>query len=518
MVLELPRASAASVGTGGRRRGVRLPDAGDVPQVRGTRDPGLRVPDFARFAGGLGDIGAGLSDLGAGMRVAADRQQKRHDFNKTTSGLLDVEDSAMDLFLESQRKADNGQAPINQSGFLKGFDARLDALAEKAVTGLDGVSEEAVERFRLNVRETLQGISDSAGRLVLQASNEEADENVHRIISRGAAQADRDPDFVDSILAQVKDRLGEDNPKARQDIILASIRGLVRAKRFLDAELLLTSGKYDDDLTRAQRASAQAMIDAGDRQAVADAEKAEADAEKALKEKRGFRAAELTDGIIEGTVKDPDLDRALRNREIDGKQFIAARKLLKAEEQESALEDNQHLVLDFTQRLEEGALTTAEVIGAFADKQITRATMDRFRNEIDASPDDFRTKEQRRMLADNVGGVSGLGAILGEDATRRVNDAMQEYNERTRGPDKEDSLKVRLDIESRAAAPRTLETLFRPRFMVGPKGAAANKETMDVRETRKATAKALREGKITPAQAAREARLIKDIEAARQRQ
>lgn len=513
MVLELPRASAASVGTGGRRRGIRLATAGDVPQVRIASDPGLRVPDFARFAGGLGDIGAGLSDLGAGLQRAAEKQQKRHDFNKTTKGLLDLEDRAMDLFLESQRKDDSGQAPINQPGFLKDFEGQLKALGEKAAAGLDGVSEESVEKFTLDVQQTLQGIGDSAGRLALQASNEEAEENVDRIISRASAQSERDPDFVDSILAQVKDRLGEENPKARQDIILASIRGLVRAERFLDAKLLLDSGKYDDDLTRAQRASAEAMIESGERQAVADAEKAERDVEKALKEARGIRAAEITDGVIEGTVKDADLDAALENREIDGKQFIAARKLLKAQEKESALEDDPHVVLDFTQKVELGTLTTAEVIGAFADRQLTRATMDRFRGEIDKGPDDFRTKEERRLLRENVGGVSGLGAILGEKATRKVNDAVQEFNERTRGPDKEDPFAVRQDIESRAAEPRSLESFFRPRFMVGD-----DKETMDMTKTRKATLKALREEKITPAQAAREVRLIKDIEAARKRE
>lgn len=259
---------------------------------------------------------------------------------------------------------------------------------------------------------------------------------------------------------------------------------------------------------------------AAERQALADEsralrlqDRAERLAEKALKEARDVRAAELTDGILEGAATDADLDAALADRSINGSQFIAARKLLEAEEKESAVDDDPNTVLEFTQQIEVGTLTADQVIDAYANKLLKRETMDRFRNEIDAGPDDFRTKEERRILVENVGGVSGLGAILGEKATRKVNDARQEFNDRVRGPDKEDPRAVRLDIESRAAEPRTLESLFRPRFMVGE-----TKETMDVRETRKATARALRAGKITPAQAAREIQLIKDIEAARPKQ
>ena len=78
MAFTLPRASAASVGTGGRRRGIRLATAGDVPQVRVASDPGLRVsPDAfgAGVAGGIEDIGFGLSDLGVGLQRAAEKQQ-----------------------------------------------------------------------------------------------------------------------------------------------------------------------------------------------------------------------------------------------------------------------------------------------------------------------------------------------------------------------------------------------------------------------------------------------------------
>ena len=88
MAIQLPRAGAGSVGTGGRRRGARLPDAGDVPQVRVASDPGVQVPDFTQFAGGLGDVGAVAFDIGQRMQgrqegIARDRDDTA--FSETLS-------------------------------------------------------------------------------------------------------------------------------------------------------------------------------------------------------------------------------------------------------------------------------------------------------------------------------------------------------------------------------------------------------------------------------------------------
>lgn len=91
MAIQLPRAGAGSVGTGGRRRGGRLPDAGDVPQVRVASDPGLQVPDLAQFAGGIGDVGAATFDIGQRMQgrqegIARDRDDTA--FSETLSTTL----------------------------------------------------------------------------------------------------------------------------------------------------------------------------------------------------------------------------------------------------------------------------------------------------------------------------------------------------------------------------------------------------------------------------------------------
>ena len=270
--------------------------------------------------------------------------------------------------------------------------------------------------------------------------------------------------------------------------------------------------QHRGDIDGRQHNAIEVLLGRAERQAIKAAEKAEKAADKALKEAQDIRAAELTDGVLEGTINDAHLDAALENREIDGKQFIAVRKLLKAQETDDAREDDPSVVLDLTLAQEEGTLTTDVVIATYADKLITQSTMNRFRGELDAGPDDFRTKEQRRMLRENVGGVVGIGAILGEDASRKVNQATQEFNERVRGSNAEDPKAVREDIESRAAGPLPLSSTFTPRFMVGP-----DKETMDVNATRKATLKAFRAGQITRAQLTREIETIKQIEAARQR-
>jgi len=77
MAIELPRAHPASAGTGvgvRPRPRVKLPNAGDVPQKeQGTKDPGLDVPDFAKHATGLSDIGAALGDLAEVAQRARNR-------------------------------------------------------------------------------------------------------------------------------------------------------------------------------------------------------------------------------------------------------------------------------------------------------------------------------------------------------------------------------------------------------------------------------------------------------------
>ena len=85
MAITLPKASPAIGGTGGRRKGARLADAGDVPQVRAAGDPGLNVPNFAQFEGRLGDVGAAVSDVSSTFqRIEQRREGLSRDADDTT--------------------------------------------------------------------------------------------------------------------------------------------------------------------------------------------------------------------------------------------------------------------------------------------------------------------------------------------------------------------------------------------------------------------------------------------------
>ena len=491
-----------------------------MPTQEIARDPGVQIPDLGAVGRGLQELGAGITDVSERVRAEVERQQKEYDFTQTTKALLAFEDESAKELLRRRKEDD-----LARPGFSRDFENDLDQRLEAGISSLGGVSDEATERLRLRMQASLQSSTSTAGQLAFEAGRQDATDAADAIVNKISAQVSRDPDSLFDALDQLDDRLGEfkgtltaDQERdrlsgARQDIILSAVSGLVQGNRTQDARLILASGQFDEDLTRVQVAKAQAMIDVGERQSIARAEKAEAATEKALKEAREIQTARIFDDIIEGRFGEMDLDIALDNREIDGKQFIALRKVLAAEENPDALQDDPNIVLDFNRAIDQGTLTRDAVANAFANKQITQPTMDRFRTAIDAGPRDNRTKRQRGFLRDSVAGVSGLNAILSEDQTRKVNQALEIFDERTTGPDKEDPREVRLDIESQAAEPRTLDSLFRPRFMVG-----VDKETMDIRETKKATARALREGKITPKEAARQVQLIKDIEAARERE
>lgn len=78
MAIQLPSASPASGGTGApRRRRDRLPDAGSVPRVAPTRDPGLVVPDFGAEARALGELGSAIEGVALRAQAAEEAEQRR---------------------------------------------------------------------------------------------------------------------------------------------------------------------------------------------------------------------------------------------------------------------------------------------------------------------------------------------------------------------------------------------------------------------------------------------------------
>lgn len=123
--IALPRAY-----TGGRttRRGVKLPDGSDVPQVRLPSDPGVRAPAGAFDGGGAGmvDFGKGLADFGASVaRVSEKALDAKRDAQvavSTARAAADLKGFVTDLETDTdyetypQRFEERAKAAFEQYG------------------------------------------------------------------------------------------------------------------------------------------------------------------------------------------------------------------------------------------------------------------------------------------------------------------------------------------------------------------------------------------------------------------
>ena len=147
MAIQLPTAKVRGVTAGTVRRTTRtakLPDAGDVPRQEIARDPGLQVPDFAQFAGGIGDIGEGVSAIGElaqrsrSRTDAVDRARIVSTYNEVRATELRRIQTEEDLSSEDVTKAyiQGGRAAIKEA--LEGHAGSADSKARLAIR-LDGV-------------------------------------------------------------------------------------------------------------------------------------------------------------------------------------------------------------------------------------------------------------------------------------------------------------------------------------------------------------------------------------------
>lgn len=192
MAITLPRASAATVGTGGRSRGARLPDAGDVPQVRTPGDPGVQVPNFAQFAGGLQDVGAAASAIGSELAAASGRIQNRSD----TLATLRIQDEAgqalNDLLINAQSEQD-----LSDENVLKSLNQQAREITEKAATS----SGDMLPDNQIRLIEKLEGLRarfvTNAGREHLNSVNIRLDGIVKNETNAGRAAVRINPDMLD---------------------------------------------------------------------------------------------------------------------------------------------------------------------------------------------------------------------------------------------------------------------------------------------------------------------------------
>jgi hypothetical protein len=278
-------------GSGRPARGIELPTAADVRSqmpARAQADPGLRVPGPVKS--GLEDFGQGIVKLGEGVFLAAERQQKEYNATKTGEVELAADDERGKEYLRRQTEDD-----ASRPDFMGDFENWLKQDTAKRIAALPpGVSPEAREKLRLRLMTNAVAMGKDAGKLSLAASGQRAKDVIGKQVNQWSAWAERDPDFAGIILDQADERLAgfkgtmdanaerDQRTAARSSIIKGSLVGLARQGRFGDAETILNSGKYDEDLTAADRASVHAVIESGRKERLRVAEKSERDAEKRL--------------------------------------------------------------------------------------------------------------------------------------------------------------------------------------------------------------------------------------------
>ena len=488
----------------------RLPGPESLPRARLTRDPGLQVPNLG------GDVAEAVSDFGSlvsGLTIQLVEADSARQLTTATAGAAkELNDLAFEFeadtefetqgerFKEAAAKIRAKHADSIRSQSTRGvFDRDFGTLRQSkgiaiARRAREGMHDRAIAGLDI-------GLFDLSQQIPLSSSK--AERNV--LIGQGRISI---ADLVNKGMITAQDGVARDQ-NFRSQIDEDDVRRMILEDPEA-AEVALLGNQKFSNLTEDKRltllARAQSAAEGVQRERIKAVEKAEAVAEKEIKEAQDVRAAELTDDILEGNGSDAVLDAALANGGIRGPQFIAARKLLKAQDQPSALQDDPSIVLAMTEALADGILTKDEVMGNFANKLIKQSTMNKYIDDIDNDPDDFRTSEQKTRLRQNVSPRSGPFAVLDNDDTRKVNDAIERFERRTRGPNAEDPVAVRKDIEEQFTEPRSLESLPRPRHMVG-----GDKENLEFEATMRATLKAFREGGMTPQQFADEIELINDI-------
>lgn len=162
MAIQLPRAGAGSVGTGGARRPARLPDAGDVPAQAVANDPGVRIPDLN--GAGLSSLGAGITEFGEGLQERDDRlaaaderiNKRRESVERIRSG-REFHDFGNQLFTEFESSRD-----FSRQEDAEEFGTMLNAKAAEIVAAHQG-SEESRLRLMERLGPILEKLTDRAG-------------------------------------------------------------------------------------------------------------------------------------------------------------------------------------------------------------------------------------------------------------------------------------------------------------------------------------------------------------------
>lgn len=243
-----------------RRRGGVAPNAENVPQSQGVRDPGVTIAR-SRAGEGLEDIGRALAQVGDAQDRAMVRQQKEYDATKTAEAKLAFNRFAAEEFARLRDEDDPSRPEFIEDfgvwlGGKRNAETKVRGGAGLIKSTLDNlpknVSDTAKNRLRLSLIEATQGFERQAGALSLKEADARAKVAISDIARERASQAQRNPDFVTGILSETDQDLEafgrkgrEQLPAVRAEIIESGIVGLVEKNRIGEARQLFADSAAD---------------------------------------------------------------------------------------------------------------------------------------------------------------------------------------------------------------------------------------------------------------------------------
>jgi hypothetical protein len=264
---------------------------------------------------------------------------------------------------------------------------------------------------------------------------------------------------------------------------------------------------------------AATQVERVQRDRISAAERADRQAERAVKESQAGNAAQFRVGIMAGEVSESQLTAALQERRISLKDF---NQLLPAMRGEVEQTDDPDTVVSLTKDLYDGTADERYVWQAYADGRLSKDTATRLMSTVESvrkgggvlGRDDV--KRGREDVDQLVGGTRGPLAILDTQSTQRVRSALRDYDEAIQAEDEAaraegrqpdfrriaDEIVARWKPDDQA----TLSALPRPYGYSGPRA------QLNVEEAKAAIADAFDRGELSPAQIAEQVELLKQYE------
>ena len=270
MAIELPRASAGTVGTGRARRPARLPTAGDVPTQEIARDPGVNIPDLGAVGRGLQDLGAGVTDVGESLRRREDRlaqadarlNSRRESVERMRAG-RELSDFGNQLFTEFESSRDLGRREDAEE-----FGAAVNAKAAELIANHQG-SEESKLRLEEKLGAILQTASDRAGVASVKAQDALVDREFDEAINELSARV-RTGDDPRALIAEGEAFLEAEKDALRPGQEIAFSRDLSARVWGAKIDDFLSKGALDEVEEMLQQPEVRAAIGATDQRRAFD--------------------------------------------------------------------------------------------------------------------------------------------------------------------------------------------------------------------------------------------------------